>query len=349
MEYEVVDKDTEKKKVEFSDKVEEIPAEQPKQEEPKKPIIVIAEYIWVSDYEQGTICSKTKTLVFNTNEISIRDIRQKTYNGMLTGEVEDDKNSDIILQPVYIANDPIRGNPNILVLCETFHMDGQPTVNNKRNEFAKSIETKEVFEKFEPWFSFKQEINITDEKEVKIGEQDYCKNGKDTGRFRVLMNQFYVWCLKAGINITGFNSGSIAGKWEYNIGPGFGVRTSDDLILTRYLLKRITEITDANIEIKDDMSLKMYYSIKDMRKEDGDDVVEKSVEKLKRKHKDFIKLFGTKQDSKFTYGIGTNTTSIKYPIIAKMDKRNKYLVDNRVMAISDPYVISKNIFDTICN
>jgi glutamine synthetase len=357
MEYEVVEEPTDKKKVEFVEEVEKIKDEKIEQkEEPKRPIVIMAEYIWVSDYESGTICSKTKTLVFATNEISIKDIRQKTYNGLLTGEIDDDtKTSDIILQPIYICNDPIRGNPNILVLCETYYLDGQPTVNNKRNELAKVIETKEIYEKFEPWFSFKQEVSIIDDKqELDSDDKIYCKVGKSQGKFRSVMNQFYIWCLKVGMNISGFNSGTSLNKWEFNIGPGFGVRTLDNLVLSRYLMKRLTEITDIDIHFDknaagEPMTLKMYYSTKDMRKEDGDEVVEKTIEKLKRKHKDFIKIFGTKQDSKFTHGIGTNNTSVKYPVIAKNDKRNKYLVDNRIISNADPYIIAKNIFDTICN
>ena len=85
-----------------------------------------AEYLWIDGSEPTReIRSKTKILA-DGDTPGIWG-----YDGSSTNQAPGDK-SDIVLEPVASFPDPIRGGDNILVMCETFFVDGTPIPTNTR-------------------------------------------------------------------------------------------------------------------------------------------------------------------------------------------------------------------------
>lgn len=76
-----------------------------------------------------------------------------SYDGSSTGQAEGG-NSDCILRPVCVRADPIRGAPNVLVMCEVFSPDGTPHPSNTRAKL-RDVADASVMEQ-EPWFGFEQ-------------------------------------------------------------------------------------------------------------------------------------------------------------------------------------------------
>lgn len=54
-----------------------------------------------------------------------------SYDGSSTGQAEGN-NSDLIIRPVRICPDPIRGGDHVLVMTEVFGRDGKPHASNTR-------------------------------------------------------------------------------------------------------------------------------------------------------------------------------------------------------------------------
>jgi len=68
--------------------------------------------------------------------------------------------SEVELVPVALFDDPFRGAPNKIALCETYHSTNKPTASNFRH-LATKIFTKENCDKHDPWFGIEQEYTIT--------------------------------------------------------------------------------------------------------------------------------------------------------------------------------------------
>jgi glutamine synthetase len=80
-----------------------------------------AEYIWVDGTEPvKTLRSKTKILQDGTT-----DYPDWGFDGSSTNQAEGHA-SDCVLKPVFSCPDPIRGEPNVLVLCEVYDNEGNP-------------------------------------------------------------------------------------------------------------------------------------------------------------------------------------------------------------------------------
>lgn len=80
------------------------------------------------------------------------------YDGSSCYQAEG-SNSDTYLYPVAIYKDPFRRGNNILVMCDTYRFDGQPTASNHRKS------CQEVVNKCkdeEPWFGIEQEYTFLD-------------------------------------------------------------------------------------------------------------------------------------------------------------------------------------------
>ena len=89
---------------------------------------VQAYYIWIDGTGQG-IRGKTKSLEKKPD--SVKDLPIWNYDGSSTYQAEG-SNSDTYLHPVKIYPDPFRGGDNILVMCETYKYNKQPTDTNNR-------------------------------------------------------------------------------------------------------------------------------------------------------------------------------------------------------------------------
>src|SRR5579872_3065873 len=91
-----------------------------------------ATYIWIDGSSPTqTLRSKVKILPLIKHPVDLKEFPQWSFDGSSTYQAVG-HDSDLILQPVRVVNDPILGPDNYLVLCEVLNPDGTPHESNKR-------------------------------------------------------------------------------------------------------------------------------------------------------------------------------------------------------------------------
>lgn len=349
---------------------------------------ITIEYIWLGGL--GNIKSKLysfKSEVFDENQNKyvfkpIDDIKQVpkwSYDGSRTFQTSKSL-ADIQLIPVMLYNDPFRGNPNKLVLCEAYYADGTPTDSNFRH-FATKCFTEQNIKKHEPWFGIEQEYLLLEFTGTELKwpygwtkgqfvDKDgnyYCANGKHLAFGRPIIEAHLKACLFAGIKIYGINSEDIPSQWEFQIGTATGIRTADDLIMARFILIRVAEAYGVSIGF-DAKFFKDWsgngghtnFSTKQTREKGGMDlIINEHMPKLEKYHKEFIYLYGEGNDlrlkgifdapdiNKFEYGVMDRKASVRIPSTTKENKGG-YYEDRRPAANVDPYIAMSLIYSVTC-
>merc|ERR1719379_1004777 len=122
---------------------------------------VLAEYVWLDAHQTP----RSKTMTMTARPTSPADCRVWNYDGSST-EQADGHNSEVLLYPRAVFNDPFRGAPHVLVLADAVNAwDGQPAIGNTR---AACAEVMEKYKAMDPWFGIEQEYTLM--KPGKIGE-----------------------------------------------------------------------------------------------------------------------------------------------------------------------------------
>ncbi len=337
----------------------------------------IVEYIWIGGTGMD-LRSKCKTIKGKVTDVS--QLPEWNYDGSSTGQAPT-QNSEVLLRPVKLFDDPFRGSPNKLALCETYHTDGTPTNTNFRY-FAKQIFDKGVDE-YEPNFGIEQEYFMM--KPVGEGNsmswplgfpvggypkpqfQYYCGTGASNAYGRNLMDAHMKACLFAGIQIYGTNAEVAPGQWEFQIGTSRGIDIGDHLWMGRWILQRCGEQFGIDIDftakpIKGDWNgsgCHCNYSTKQTMEKDGFIVVMDHIKKLEQNHKTSISLYGqsnherltglheTSSMDKFSFGVANRGASVRIPRTTEKDNCG-YYEDRRPAADIDPYIVGSSLFSITC-
>jgi len=254
------------------------------------------------------------------------------------------ESSEVLIRPVALFNDPFRGVPNKIALCETYHVDGTPTVSNFRH-FAQKI-----FDKagdIDPWFGIEQEYTLM--KSIGTGLEwplgwpvggfpkpqgpYYCSVGNKVNYGREVMNAHYKACLNAGIKIYGTNCEVMPGQWEFQVGNCKGIEAADHLWMARYLLHRVGEYFGIDISISpkpihgdwNGTGCHTNYSTEDTRNDREMTNILGQMKKLEITHSRLVNLYGednhlrltgkheTSSMEKFSYGVANRASSVRIP------------------------------------
>lgn len=329
------------------------------------------EYVWIG----GNSELRSKTKVMNKHIEHIDDLSIWNYDGSSTGQANGHE-SEIILKPRALFNDPFRTGHHKLVFCDTYTPQDEPLSNNYRH-WADELFNSKLDE--EPWFGLEQEYFLIDPKtdyplgydETHEQGQYYCSVGAKNTFGRVVAETHLKMCIHAGVKIAGINSEVAPGQWEFQIGPCVGIEQGDHLWMARYILHRVAEEYNVSVDMEpkplkgkwNGSGCHTNYSTKNMREgtqdKTGLDFIQEAIDKLSSKHSEHMKVYGqgnqdrmtgeyeTSSFDKFTYGISDRGASIR---IGNENYKNKkgYFEDRRPSSNCDPYLVTGMIFKTTC-
>lgn len=332
---------------------------------------VQAEYMWLDGYKP-TASLRSKTKILDADEVSCDAVPVWGFDGSSTEQAEG-KSSDCLLKPVRVVHDPIRGEKNILVLCEVMNPDGSPHVSNTR---AKLREVAARTIEHEPWFGIEQEYTLFQGQkplawpsEGVPGPQGpyYCGVGADKIFGRPLVEEHLTASLQAGLTISGINAEVMPGQWEFQVGPVGPLEASDELWIARWLLSRLGEDHGIRVSLSpkpmpgdwNGAGAHTNFSTREMRLPGGIKAVEAACEKLKMKHTEHIAVYGAGNEERLTgkhetcsitefrYGVSDRGASIRIPIFTAKNGAG-YLEDRRPAANMDPYLVCAKLLETVC-
>ena len=326
---------------------------------------MLAEYIWLGGKNE----LRSKTRVIQSEE----DITSWNYDGSSTGQAAG-SDSEVMLIPCTVFNDPLRGNPHKLVLCETQRPNGEYLENSHRHWAKEQFDSAE---EEEPWFGLEQEyfmINPNTKLPFGFDEkgkqgQYYCSAGANNAFGRQLAEDHLEACLAAGLKISGINAEVAPGQWEFQVGPCVGIEQGDHLWMARYLLLRIAEKYNVVIDfepkpVKGDWNgsgCHANYSTKKMREgfegKKGIEFIHEAIEKLSHKHDLHMSHYGKNNEQRmtgehetasysvFSKGVANRGCSVR---IGHQNLKNEkgYFEDRRPSSNCDPYLVTGLLFQT---
>ncbi len=324
-----------------------------------------AMYIWVDGTEPSHLLrSKTKVLA-EGEEPPIWG-----FDGSSTNQAPGNA-SDVVLKPVKIVPDPIRGGDDILVLCECLNTDMTPHVTNTR---AALVEVAERYAHLDPWFGMEQEYNFMEEGRPHGFPRQgfpqpqgpyYCGVGSADIYGREVADAHSQLCMDAGLAISGTNAEVMAGQWEFQIGPISPLEMADQLILARWMLYRLAEDFDLEVSIHpkpiagdwNGAGCHTNFSTSAMR--ENYDAVIAACEALGKNADEHVKNYGagielrltgeheTQRFDTFSYGVSDRGASVRIPWQVEKDRKG-YIEDRRPNANCDPYIVTRLITETVC-
>lgn len=336
---------------------------------------VLAEYVWLDAHQ----IPRSKTMTCTSKPRKVSDLRVWNYDGSSTEQAEG-HNSEVLMHPRAIFDDPFRGEPHVLVLAEVYNAwDNKPSIGNTR---ARCAEMMEKYKALEPWFGIEQEYTLM--KPGKIGEAPtvplgfnaddsepaaqgpyYCGAGTGMAIARTVADEHYMKCLNAGVKIAGINAEVMPGQWEYQIGPCQGIEIGDHMAMARYIMLRVSEHHGCVVSIDpkpadgdwNGAGCHTNFSTKSMRETGGYDVIIKVCEAFGKVAKEHIECYGADNEKRLTgkhetcdihtfkYGVANRGASIRIPREAEANGKG-YMEDRRPGANCDPYRVAARMMQT---
>ena len=336
----------------------------------------VVEYVWLG----GSKELRSKTKVLQNKSVTLEDLPQWNYDGSSTNQASGE-DSEVIIKPIALFKDPFRENfmNGYIVLCDTYTPNNEPLETNSRL-WAKNIFDKKPEEK--PWYGIEQEYFIIDKStRLPLGfpidgnpnpqGQYYCSCGTQNTFGRKIAEEHLSACLKAGVNISGINAEVAPGQWEFQVGPCEGIDSGDHLWMARFLLIRVAENNGVEIDFEpkpvkgnwNGSGCHTNFSTLNMREglnnKTGLNFINEGIEKLSKKHKEHMDLYGSGNEERmtgkhetasyehFSHGVANRGASVR---IGNENTKNKkgYFEDRRPSSNMDPYLVTGILFKTIC-
>lgn len=343
--------------------------------------IKFAEYIWLDGHRPTQGIRSKGRMVQVLDNPDLKDFPAWSFDGSST-EQASGENSDCLLRPVRVVNDPLREEGNYLVLCEVDNPDGTPHETNQRAALRQALEA--AGHEAAPWLGFEQEYTIyRDGRPLGFpangfpGPQGpyYCGVGSDRAFGRELVEAHARACARAGLLIFGLNAEVMPGQWEFQIGyrgfeeeTGDALKTADHLWLARFLLHRLGEqfglkVSFDNKPIGGDWNgagLHTNFSTAATRSLTGGmDAIHAAIGALSKRHEFHIQHYGdglsdrltglheTCDIATFKSGVAHRGASIRIPHPVAL-KGHGYFEDRRPGANADPYRVATCLVATVC-
>jgi len=325
------------------------------------------EYIWI-DGTEPTSQLRSKTKIVEEFGRSITDCPVWGFDGSSTNQAEG-ANSDCVLKPVRLYENPMEKHDSFLVLCEVWDVHDHPHPTNHRFELEELYQT---HREQDVWVGIEQEYTLYEngrplgwpiEGEPAPQGDYYC--GRNKGDWIARRHMDY--CIKAGIKISGINSEVMLGQWEYQIGADDPIVISDDIWVARWILEKVCAKNDIEVSLDpkpvegdwNGAGAHTNFSTKAMREDGGDKVIHEAIQKLENKHQEHIGVYGHGNErrltglhetcpiNRFHWGVSDRGASVRVPWQVAKDGKG-YLEDRRPSANCDPYKVCFKLTETIC-
>ena len=344
-------------------------------------MLTYAEYLWL-DGDQPTqkLRSKTRILDRDTSRPAAPcDFPTWSFDGSSTYQASG-HDSDLLLEPVAVVPDPIRGTDHAIVLCQVLEADGTPHATNSRAALEAVLAAGARDE--DPWIGFEQEYTLFQSNRPlgwpEVGYPApqgpfYCGVGSSLAFGRDLVEEHTRACLDAGLMLYGTNAEVMPGQWEFQLGyrgldeNADPLNVADQLWIARWLLQRLGEargidVSFDNKPVKGDWNgagAHTNFSTAAMRSEGGLGVIEGAIERLSGAHARHVAAYGaglgerltglheTCSIDEFRGGVADRGASIRIPLHVAKDGKG-YLEDRRPGANCDPYTVGRLLLETIC-
>lgn len=339
-------------------------------------------YIWIDGNKPTqTLRSKVKILPYSSERLMLEEIPQWNFDGSSTGQATG-HDSDLVLKPVCLVNDPVTGSGNYLTLCEVLNHDGSAHCTNTRAKLDQLM--KQGGQAVEPWIGFEQEYTLFNGLQP-LGWPErgypapqgpfYCGVGADEAFGRSLVEEHTKACLDAGLMLYGTNAEVMPGQWEFQMGyrgvPGESadpLTVSDHLWIARWLLYRLGEDYGINATlhpkpVKGDWNgAGMHTNFSTLATRDpvgGMAAIDAAIKALERRHQEHIAVYGhdlelrltgkheTAHISEFIAGVGNRGASIRIPRPVAVNGCG-YFEDRRPGANANPYEVAAVLIETLC-
>ena len=326
------------------------------------------EYIWLDGYEP-TQSLRSKTQIIKNFSGKLEDCPIWSFDGSSTKQAEG-FDSDCLLKPVAIYNDPCREN-GYLVMNEVLNADATPHISNGR---ATINDDDADF-----WFGFEQEYFLWDvkrnkplgfpwpsEEEKSKQGQYYCSVGAANTFGREVVEEHLDQCLEAGINVEGINAEVATGQWEFQVFAKGAKDAGDQVWVARYLAERNAEQDCLSINwhpkpVEGDWNgsgMHANFSNEVLRTCGDEKVFNKVCIAFSENIDRHMKVYGADNDKRltgdhetqsidsFTYGVSDRGASIRIPVGTVENGWKGRLEDRRPSSNGDPYKIASVIIKT---
>lgn len=342
----------------------------------------MVEYIWLDgDKPVAKIRSKSRVVELPTT-LEVIDFPVWGFDGSSTYQASGE-NSDLLLQPVNVVNDPLEDGGDYLVMCEVLNPDRTAHPSNGRAKLREILDAGAA--DAQPWVGFEQEYTMFKEN-IPLGWPKrgfpapqgpyYCGVGPEQIFGRKLAMEHAHACLKAGLMYYGLNAEVMPGQWEFQIGyrgakdeDADALTICDHIWLARWLIHRISEKYDIHISfdnkpIKGDWNgagMHTNFSTKATRDPKlGKQALDEAVHRLSQKHQEHIPHYGDRLEDRltglhetssiheFSSGEANRGCSIRIPRLASSSGAS-YLEDRRPGANANPYMVAARIIATVCD
>lgn len=337
--------------------------------------LICAEYIWIGG--NGELRSKTRTLNMSWQHLHKTEAFPIwNYDGSSTDQA-DSTDSEVILYPCAIFNDPFRGNNNKFVMCYAKNTKGE-SIKYSFREKALEIFNKKIDEN--PWYGLEQEYFLIDPKTNKplgfpeainnaIQGQYYCSVGSENAFGRNIAEEHLQRCIEAGVKISGMNAEVAPGQWEFQIGPCVGIDQGDHMYVARYILQRVAERCGIKVSLEpkpiegdwNGSGCHINFSTENMRNGTDDktglEYIEEAIKKLAPKHKEHMEVYGIDNDKRmtgahetssyneFSDGVANRGASVRRGNNTIKEQKG-YFEDRRPASNCDPYLATSKLFET---
>jgi glutamine synthetase len=324
-----------------------------------------AEYIWIDGTKPSPLLRNKTRIVADGKEPEIWG-----FDGSSTNQAPG-ANSDCVLRPVYTCPDPLRGEGDILVLCDVELTDFTPHPTNTR---AFCVAAAEKYADQEPMFGIEQEYTFFQNGRPLGWPENgypapqgpyYCGVGGEKMVGREIVEAHTSACLKAGLSIEGTNAEVMMGQWEFQIGVLPAPMIGDQMWVARWLLHRIAEdfgvvvSFDAKPMPGDWNGAGAHTNFSTKATMQGYDAIVTACEALGRNAQAHVEAYGagikdrltgaheTASWDKFSWGASDRGASVRIPWAVEKAKKG-WLEDRRPNANMDPYVVAGMIIETCC-